>query len=78
MRTGSSLDAPPPMSDDLAEYIADHYGRCDREADCYHGKDGDGRFDGCLQVGWRGRSCHHWHPVAARTWDELKDEVGRP
>jgi hypothetical protein len=48
------------------EYALDNYGTCDREADCYWGKDAAGRFDGCLRVGWRGRDCPHWHPKPAQ------------
>jgi hypothetical protein len=22
-------------------------------------------------MGWRGRSCSHWHPTEAENWDEL-------
>lgn len=57
---------------DLAAYIADNYGTCDRGADCYHGKDEQGRYNGCLRVGWRGCACPHWHPVGATSLDELK------
>lgn len=57
---------------ELADYIADNYGSCERGADCYWGRDGAGRFNGCLRVGWRGRDCENWRPVEARTWDELK------
>lgn len=46
------------------DYILDNYGTCDRNADCYWGKDKTGQFDGCLhpKVGWRGRECKHWYP----------------
>lgn len=57
---------------DLADYIADNYGTCDRGADCYWGKDARGNFNGCLRTGWRGRECLHWHPISARTWEELR------
>jgi len=57
---------------DLAEYLADNYGTCDRGSDCYHGRDARGRFNGCLRVGWRGRACPHWHPTTATNWDELR------
>lgn len=56
---------------DLADYIADTYGHCDRETDCYWGMDAHGNRNGCLYVGWRGRACKHWHPVEARSWEEL-------
>jgi hypothetical protein len=45
---------------ELADYIADHYGAC-TIAPCR-----------CLRTLWLGRSCIHWRPVAARTWDELR------
>jgi hypothetical protein len=57
---------------ELADYIADNYGACDRGTDCYWGKDTRGGRNGCLYTGWKGRECRHWHPVAAQTWDELK------
>lgn len=64
------------MTDDLADYIAENYGTCDRDKpeqnDCYWGKDALGRWNGCLRTVWRGRRCPHWKPVAARTWDELR------
>lgn len=57
---------------DLAAYIADNYGTCDRAADCYWGTDLLGHYNGCLRVGWSGVECPHWHPVEATTWDELR------
>lgn len=59
---------------DLAEYLADNYGTCDRGSDCYHGKDARGEFNGCLRTGWRGQACSHWHPLGVSNWDELKAE----
>jgi hypothetical protein len=63
---------------DLAAYIADHHGSCDRDKpkrnDCYWGKDATGRYNGCLKVGWLGRACPHWHPVSATSWEELISE----
>lgn len=59
-------------SNSYADYIADHYGNCDRGSDCYHGTDERGCFNGCLKVGWLGRGCKHWHPVNARNYDELR------
>jgi hypothetical protein len=54
---------------ELAEYVADTYGTCDRDRpgrnDCYWGK------DGCLKTGWRGRGCPHWHPVEGADFDKL-------
>lgn len=58
--------------DDLATYIADNYGTCNRGSDCYHGTDSRGRFNGCLRIGWRDVECPHWHPIEASNWDELK------
>jgi hypothetical protein len=58
---------------DLADYIADNYGHCDRGADCYHGTDAARRFNGCLRTGWRGRDCKHWHPVPVASWEELRE-----
>lgn len=62
--------------DELADYIADNYGTCDRGSDCYHGTNGAGRFDGCLRTVWRGRGCANWHPIEARTLSELKTQMG--
>lgn len=50
------------MTDELYEYLADHFGRCDLDRPgqrngCYWGK------PGCLKNGWRGRACPHWHPA---------------
>ena len=59
--------------DDLATYIADHYGTCDRDHparnDCYWGTDAAGRLNGCLRTGWRGVGCPHWHPVEGKSRD---------
>lgn len=44
------------------DYYLDNYGECDRGPDCYWGKDARGEWNGCLQTGWRGRRCRHWHP----------------
>lgn len=53
------------MPDDLADYIADNYGACDRGPSCR-----------CLKPSspWLGRACAHWQPVQAKTWDELRAE----
>ena len=56
---------------DLAEYLLDNYGTCERGADCYWGKNAVGQFDGCLRTGWRGRECKHWQPLGATTYEEL-------
>lgn len=61
----------------LSDYLLDHYGHCDRGADCYWGRDAAGQFDGCLRIGWRGRGCKHWHPTGAQTLDELRDEQNK-
>lgn len=53
--------------DGLAAYIADNYGICRRDTDCYHGP-------GCRKTGWIGRACPHWQPVKAKTWEELAIE----
>ena len=50
---------------DLSDYIADNYGECVRDTDCYFAN------DGCRKIGWLGRACPHWRPVMARDWDEL-------
>ena len=55
----------------LSDYLLDHYGFCDRETDCYWGKDAKGRDNGCNKIGWKGRSCPHWHPLGATTYEEL-------
>lgn len=56
---------------DALDYVLEHYGTCDRDAgkqnNCYWGKDGAGRENGCLKTGWRGRDCPHWHPVEGET-----------
>jgi len=61
-----------PEPDEIADYLADHYGQCQRGADCYHGKDAAAQDNGCLKVGWRGRACPYWKPTTARNWTELK------
>lgn len=52
---------------ELREHLLDNYGTCDRDVpkrnDCYWGKDEFGKDNGCLQMGWKGRACPHWHPV---------------
>ncbi len=53
-----NLDLP---KDELADYLADHYGRCHLLKNCR-----------CLREGWRGRMCSHWQPTTARNWLELK------
>jgi hypothetical protein len=60
---------------DLAEYLLDNYGVCDRDADCYWGKDEYGLDNGCLRLGWRGRKCKHWHPMGVTSWNELHKAV---
>lgn len=62
--------------DDLAEYIANNYGVCDRGDDCFHGKDEKGHHNGCLYFTnpWLGRGCPHWKPVKAKNWEELAKE----
>lgn len=57
---------------DIAEYLLDNYGSCDRDGDCYWGKDSMGRFDGCLRVGWKGQACKHWHPLGALAFDDMQ------
>jgi len=49
---------------DEADYIAQNYGHCAM-----------GDYCTCLKKGWRGRFCPQWRPVAARTWDELKELI---
>lgn len=57
-----------PVPPELLAHWLDHYGQCSRDKgkqnDCYHGKDAAGRDDGCLKVGWKGRACPHWTPIA--------------
>lgn len=62
--------------DDLATYLLDTYGACERGSDCYWGKDANGRENGCLKTGWRGRACKHWQPCGATNYDELKRAMG--
>lgn len=57
---------------DLELYLKSNYGVCDREADCYHGTDGNGQFDGCLRTGWRGIRCSHWHPISDQEMENMK------
>ena len=67
---------------DLAGYLLDNWGFCSRDIayqegktkknDCYWGRDSLGRPDGCLYVGWKGRSCPHWRPSYAITYEGLK------
>jgi len=45
---------------DLAQYIAHHYGRCRLE----HCR--------CLDM-WLGCACPNWEPVSAANWDELRE-----
>lgn len=52
--------------DDLAQYLADNYGRCRLAAGCR-----------CLRTGWIGRACPHWMPTTARDLDELRTEMRR-
>lgn len=56
----------------MEEYLLDHYGTCDRDADCYWGRNKVGAYDGCLRTGWRGRACGHWHPLGVKSWAELR------
>lgn len=56
---------------DIADYYLDNYGTCDREADCFWGKDAQGNFNGCLRNEWRGRACMHWHPLGVTSLQEL-------
>jgi hypothetical protein len=49
---------------DLADYIADHYGECIALHCCP-----------CLRDGWRGRACPNWNPVAASNWEELREAM---
>lgn len=62
---------------DIADYLLDHYGTCDREADCYWGQDKRGNYNGCLRNGWRGRECKHWHPLGVTSLQELHAAIGR-
>ena len=55
----------------MSDYFLDNYGTCDREADCYWGKDKNGKWNGCLKVAWKGRACPHWHPLGVTTSGEL-------
>lgn len=64
-----------PLSDDISPYLLDHYGTCKRGPDCYWGKDAQGKFDGCLRVGWKGRMCAHWTPSGAKTLEELRSLI---
>jgi hypothetical protein len=52
-----------PTSGELEEYLADLYGTCSRGDDCYHGKNSNGKDNGCLKQGWRGRACPYWQPA---------------
>ena len=59
---------------DLSNYLLDNYGECDRNEDCYWGKDSVGNWNGCLRLGWKGQSCLHWHPLGATTLEQLKEK----
>lgn len=59
------------IRDDLAQYIADHYGSCRLGTDCYWGKDAAGNWNGCSRIGWKGTACQYWIPTTATNWDEL-------
>ena len=48
---------------DLANYLADNYGRCELKR-CT-----------CLRYGWMGRQCRHWTPLGVKDWDELNKEA---
>lgn len=64
---------------DVESYISDNYGSCDRGADCYHGRDKSGRFNGCLRTGWRGVACPHWRPIEDGSWrDKLRTALDPP
>lgn len=60
---------------DVAEYLLDNYGACDRGADCYWGKDTRGAFNGCLKTGWRGRACRHWQPSGITSLEEMRERL---
>lgn len=62
---------------DLSDYLLDTYGECARGADCYWGRNAFGQFDGCLKTGWSGRSCKHWKPLGAQTYEELHEAAKR-
>lgn len=57
------------MIDEIADYLLDNYGICDRGANCYWG-------NGCLKTGWRGRLCPHWQPLGATSLEALS--AGQP
>lgn len=63
---------------DLADYLLDNYGICERGPDCYWGKDSGGRYNGCLKTGWRGQQCDHWKPLGATNLDELRSLSSAP
>lgn len=73
--SGAGAKAELKVASDLADYLLDYYGTCDRDEDCYWGKDQLGRPNGCLNVGWKGRGCPHWKPLGATTYEELKQMV---
>lgn len=52
-----------PLPDDLAAYIANHYGVCSAKPRCV-----------CLANGaWIGVPCPFWHPALAKNWTELRE-----
>jgi hypothetical protein len=54
---------------DLAQYIADNYGRCKLDPHCL-----------CLRSGavsWYGCACSKWVPTTATTLAELREEMIR-
>jgi hypothetical protein len=61
----------------LVDYLLDTWGSCDRDKltknDCFWGKDAQGKDNGCLKTGWKGRNCLHWHPLGATTYEQLSE-----
>jgi hypothetical protein len=63
---------------DLAEYIADHYGRCRLAPSTTLREDLRAQGCRCLDAKiWAGRACPNWEPVSARNWDELGEVLRR-
>lgn len=61
------------MTDELTDYILDHYGGCARgPGRCRHDK------DGCNGTGgWRGRGCPDWRPVGGQLFTSLYEIMKR-
>jgi hypothetical protein len=69
-----------PSDEELDNYLLDIYGTCTRDQgkqnDCYWGKDANGRDNGCLKIGWKGRACPHWQPISETQLQQIRRAYG--